>query len=65
MLAQVHELITMLEKERGITMKEVDEQAAKMAANLTKGDAFTAGNGAAGDDEDAWEDDEDGDEFMK
>ena len=59
MAAQVKELVATLEKTKRITMKDVEEQAARMAEAEAAG--LSAKGGTGGADEDGWED-EDGEE---
>lgn len=53
MLEQVQEYVSKLEKEKNVTMKDVEEQAARLAA-----EAKAAGTNGQGNDEDAWEDED-------
>merc|ERR1711939_251828 len=60
MLAQVEEMLGTLESQKGITSKDVEEQAARLEGSNGHGNSKV-------DDEDAWEDDDDvanGDEEM-
>lgn len=52
MLTQVQEYISKLEKERKVTMKDVEEQAAKEAEEAK------ANGDSKDEDEDAWEDED-------
>lgn len=62
MLGQVREMIQTIETQKGVTMKDVKEQAARLEAVESGKAGATTGNGASGNDEDAWEDDDDEDE---